>query len=175
MKSKFSHVIKLMMVITCVISLFGCKQNTTSNKVPVYNIDVTRTLDDYKSNISKVKGILNNNFVLDDLAVESVIPVNLEEFKFFYGLTYTTEEDWSFFEKINEMIVIKSQSSVGNCIERYLGLAEFVDGEYAEGFYADVFFIVERNPNKFCSIFDNLSIVSQQNLSDIHQEFCKAN
>lgn len=189
---------KKLIFIICVISLFSCKENknnkeakqavnkntlvkvnkdslvTSQDTLKVFfNLDIKRMLGDYKDNISKAKEVLKSKNTLDNIAVESVIPINLEEFMFFYKLTYSTEEDWDFFERINTLIIQKSQSDAGNCIERYSNLAEFVDGEYAEGFYGDILIIAKRNSNKFCNIFINLSAISKKNLLDVYNEVCK--
>ncbi len=181
---------KKILIITCAILFFSCKENNISNDTIIeknldadlkqdkdtlrirYIPDTSRTMEDYKNNILKAKEVLNNKNTLDNIAVESIIPVNIEEFRFFYGLTYSTEEDWIFFEKINVLILQKAQSDSGNCIEKYSNLAEFVDGEYAEGFYDDILSIAERNPNKFCNIFENLSTDSKKNLLEAYKEVC---
>ena len=138
-----------------------------------FNNNSSRTLEDYKNNISQAKKVLDTQNKLDDLAVESLIPTNLEEFNFFYELTYSTDEDWNLFEEINTLIIRNSQFDVGDCIEKYLNLAEFVDGEYAESFYNDIFFIAEKNTYKFCDVYNNLSAISKDNLEDIHNKFCE--
>ncbi len=139
----------------------------------VLNLKGNRRLKDYKNNITQVKSLLDKDSIIGNNAIESIIPSNSDEFSFYYDLTYSTEEDWNLFEKINSLIVEKAQSDVGNCLSKYSNLAEFVDGEYAEGFYADILFIAQSNSNKFCDVFSNLSSGSKENLLDIHNEICK--
>ncbi|MFL9837851.1 hypothetical protein ABS768_10105 [Flavobacterium sp. ST-75] len=67
----------------------------------VFVIDSLRTLDDYKDNISRIRKVLDAKSEPTDYAVESIIPLNEKEFRFFYGLTYSTSKgDWLFFDGI---------------------------------------------------------------------------
>ena len=193
---------RAIILIVLVLVSFGCKQSNSSDKSlnqtendslirihPAINIDKPalkidtfdfefsldskRTFSDYKKNISQVKTLLENNITLSDNIVESIIPTSQEEYSYYYSLTYTTEEDWLFFQKIDALIISKCEANVGNCIELYSNLAEFVDGEYAEGFYSNIYFIIEKNPAKFCDVYDNLSLKSKMLLTDNFNEFCK--
>ncbi|NQX86670.1 MAG: hypothetical protein HRT67_12335 [Flavobacteriaceae bacterium] len=139
----------------------------------VFERDTTRILEDYKRNIKQAKKLLKHQKRLDDNIIESLIPLNLEEFSFYYDLTYSTEENLNFFDKVDMLIIKKTQENIGSCIKRYSNLAEFVDGEYAEGFFDDVFHIAQRNSEKFCSIYASLTDVSKYRLESVYNEVCK--
>lgn len=192
---------KKVMILICLTILYNCKENNknkvtegivntdlvignTSDKDKIdvvikkdslnvfFNQDSLRTLSEYKNNISKARDVLNSNNSLNSIVIESLIPVNFEEYKIYYGLTYSTEEDWVFFRKVDNLILENSNSDNGNCLEKYSNLAEFVDGEYAESFYDNILFVAKKNPDKFCKIFDRLSIHSKKNLMDVYEKIC---
>lgn len=141
----------------------------------VFELDTTRTLEDYKRNIKQAKKLLKHQKSLDNNIIESLIPLSLEEFSFYYDLTYSTEENLNFFDKVDILIIKKAQENIGSSIERYSNLAEFVDGEYAEGFFDDILHIAQKNPEKFCSIYVSLTDVSKYKLEEIYNEVCQKN
>ena len=105
--------------------------------------------------------------------MESIIARSEEEFRLYYSFTYTTnQEKFDLFYTADQFIVIMAQEDKGNCFVPYFGLAEYVDGEYADGFFSDAYFIVENHAEKFCIIYDSLSIRSRERLQNIYNEFC---
>ncbi|MFL9837852.1 hypothetical protein ABS768_10110 [Flavobacterium sp. ST-75] len=59
-----------------------------------------------------------------------------------------------------------------NCIEKYSNIAPYVDGEYAEGFFADIAYIADENPDTFCKVYNYLLPVSKDKLSSVYKKVC---
>lgn len=137
-------------------------------------LDKNRSIEEYKKNIISLHKLISNEVKIEPVFVESIIARSKKEFSVYYSFSYThNKKELDLYDRSNELIVDMAQEDKGNCFIPYFGLAEFVDGEYAEGFFSDAYFIVENNTEKFCNIYDRLSSGSRESLRVIYDEFCK--
>lgn len=114
-----------------------------------------------------------NNIGNDFQEIENIIPRTLKEFIVFYELTYPDINKSTEFYKINELILKYSKEDKGDLFFLLLNMAEFVDGEYAEGYFYDIEDIIVKNKVKFCVIYKYLSKESKRRIEDIYLEVCK--
>lgn len=131
-----------------------------------------RTLKEYEANIFEVskKISLNELLTVDD--IESVIPITIDEFSLYYELTYPEVNSQKIFDRIDSEIIQKAKQDIGTIFFLYLNIAEFVDGEYADGYSSDVETVVLKNKEKFCIMFRHLSEGSKFRLNSLYKEVC---
>ena len=140
----------------------------------IFILDKNRSIEQYKKNITNLHELISNSSIIKPVFIESIIARSKEEFSAYYSFSHThNKKELDLYDRSNELIVSMTQEDKGNCFVPYFGLAEFVDGEYAEGFFSDAYFIVEDNTEKFCNIYNELSTRSKEALQDIYDEFCK--
>lgn len=111
---------------------------------------------------------------LTDEELIKVIPKTQLEFNQYYSLSFPGKgKKWN---KIydNIEIYLGKKASVSQPVFRaYLGLALFVDGEYAEGYFDGLDFLIGKHTNYFCKIFNSLSAKEKKVLEDLHSQYCK--
>ncbi len=153
------------------------KKDTIGDTSKENQVDTTfvfsknRTLNDYKNNIKNISLALENS-ILKNHYVESIIPINDSEFGYFYDLTYSNEEDSNLFYSLNELIVKISNEGKSNCLNLFLNLAQFVDGDYAESYFDDIEYLTLNNREKFCNAYKSLSKSSIDRLKSIYDKIC---
>jgi len=131
-------------------------------------IKIVRTIEDYKKSISKYS--IKTTHKLSE--IENLIPTTEKEFDFFYDLTYSDESNSNLFNKINLDILNYAMEDKGDVFFLYTNMSEFVDGEYAEAFYADLEMISKNNKEKFCFNYKYLSEKSKKLLEDMYNDIC---
>jgi len=123
--------------------------------------DYTRIL---KEAISKIK--INK---IDTEFIKLVIPLNEEEFGQFYGLTYNENTKDTFF-KLDQLFYKYSKNE--DVFLKYLNLAEFADGEYAESYFEDIDVLIYEKKTLFCKLYKIISTEARERLID-YKDLCK--
>lgn len=154
------------------ISVIKISENNNSSSVIQKK---NRTLEEYKENILKFSESTGQILTFQ---IESIIPINEEEFLYFYSLSYPEEYPESNLElyyKLDKTMLEYAIKDIDNCLFLYSNLAEFVDGEYADFYFEAIKDVVKSNVDKFCSItYPSLSNYSKERLIDIYEEYCKS-
>ena len=136
-------------------------------------LSVDRSIEDYKKNIKKVYKLMRSDLKIKNHYIESTISLNENEHLFFYSLSYSySEEDIQMFDTLNRMILDEALFDKGICLKLFSNLAEFVDGEYADYYFDEMYFVASKNAQKFCDLYNNLSKVSIDRLTDVYKEIC---
>lgn len=134
-----------------------------------------RTLEDYKKTVFMFSRLEKQAQTID---VESIIPINDNEFEYFYSLSSPeeyTESNLDLYYEIDELMLDYANKDKGNCLFLYSNLAEFVDGEYAEYYFEAMEEIAQENIDKFCNvIYNSLSDISKDRLEYIYNKHCKS-
>lgn len=133
---------------------------------------ISRTLEEYKKNVRNFEKKLDSVTILTTQDLESVVPVTEKEFSFYYGLTYSDKKDETLFYKIDILIFNYAKKDKGDVLFLCLGVAEFVDGEYADSYYGTLDSVVLDNKKKFCAIYKYLSKESRRRLENFYNEVC---
>lgn len=111
---------------------------------------------------------------LTDDEIIKIIPTSEEEFGEYYSLSYPEKgKKWNKIYSEIEVIIGKRASINQQVFKAYLGLAPFVDGEYAEGYFEDADFLIGKHQKYFCKIFNSLSKNAKKRLADLHAQYCK--
>lgn len=139
----------------------------------IYPKKINRTMVEYIKNIHNFSKKKNFNESIKISDIEGVTPTTEKEFRFYYNLTYSDEKDLKLFDIVNSYIVEYAVKDKGKILFLYANMAEFVDGEYAEGYHADFESIAYRNKKKFCVIYRYLNERSKWILEPIYKEVCK--
>lgn len=135
---------------------------------------ITRFIDDYKRNLNTlVEKKLESIKVTDFEIIEKIVPATQDEFSYYYGLTYSGDEKTAKFDQINELILKYSREDRGSLLFLLLNMAEFVDGEYAEGYFYDIEEVIIENKVKFCAIYKHLSKEPKRRIDGLYMEVCK--
>jgi len=123
---------------------------------------------------SSVDKMISNQVLTDDELL-AIIPSSEKEFSEFYSYTYP-EKDSSVhkvFYQIDNLIIKNATENKNGFLKKYLELAIFVDGEYAESYAEESEFIICKNPTSFCGLYENLSQRSKEFFEDQYLEYCK--
>lgn len=141
-------------------------------------IQENRSLEDYKENILNFSKFNLEKEGYRTKEIESIIPINDDEFGYFYSLSYPEdypESNIELYYLIDSLMLENAINDSGNCLFLYLNLAEFVDGEYADYYFEVIENVVSKNLDKFCNtIYDSLSIISRERLEEIYNRYCKS-
>jgi hypothetical protein len=86
-----------------------------------------------KSSVNKMIA----NQALTDNELLAIIPSTKEEFSEYYSYTYPDKEDsvHKAFYQIDNLIIKNANQNINGFLKKYLELAKFVDGEYAESYF----------------------------------------
>jgi hypothetical protein len=123
---------------------------------------------------SSVDKMLTNQ-VLTDYELLAIIPSSEKEFSEYYSYTYP-ERDSSVhkvFYKIDNLIIQNATENKIGFLKKYLELAKFVGGEYAESYVEDSELIISKNTNSFCELYENLSDRTKEFFKDKFLSYCK--
>jgi hypothetical protein len=115
------------------------------------------------------------NQVLTDDELLSIIPNSQDDFLEYYSYTYPDKDTATHkvFYKIDNLIIKNAAENRNGLLKKYLELAKFVDGEYAESYAEESEIIISKNPTTFCGLYDNLSQRSKEFFKDQYLEYCK--
>ena len=111
---------------------------------------------------------------LTDDEIIKIIPTSEEEFGEYYSLSYPEKgKKWNKIYSEIEVIIGKRASINQQVFKSYLGLAPFVDGEYAEGYFEDADFLIGKHQKYFCKIFNGLPKNVKKLLAELYAQYCK--
>lgn len=93
-----------------------------------------------------------NNLTLDELL--AVIPNNAEEYLMFYKLTDPDQGSSKqiAFDYIDDQMHDLAKNGNKEVLDFFLNLSAYIDGKYAEGYYANAEFIIRKNTKLFCIV-----------------------
>ncbi|PQV44588.1 hypothetical protein CLV33_1203 [Jejuia pallidilutea] len=134
---------------------------------------IVRTINEYKTNIDNFSKKKADSELITIKDVESVTPTSEEEFDFYYSLTYPDINKQDLYNSITSAILDNAVEDKGIMFFLYLDMAQFIDGEYAEGYHVYVETVVFNNKKKFCAIYKHLSKDSKWILEALYKEVCK--
>ena len=134
---------------------------------------ISRTLEEYKSNLNIFSKKKTNNELITIRNVENITPISQEEFSFYYSLTYSDESNQALHDAITTKVLDNAIEDNGMVFFLYLNMSQFVDGEYAEGYYTYIETVVSNNKNKFCVMYKYLSDRSKWLFEPLYKEVCK--
>lgn len=155
------------------ISEINISNESTGNViVDQQNTSQKRKVTDYKKLIELFKGKILNNQNVSNEVVELLIPLSEDEYLELYSLTFPSNNHNKLFQKIDSAIGRSAIENRGNCLALYLKMSEYVDGEYAESYFEDVDFIIGKNKDAFCVIYDKGKM---KRLKDFYIDYCKNN
>ena len=134
-----------------------------------------RKLEDYKKNVLLFSKL---GIRVQTTQVESIIPINDDEYGYFYSLSYPEEypeSNLDLYYEMEELMLDYANEDKGNCLFLYSNLAEFVDGEYADFYFEAMEAIAKNNIDEFCNvIYNSLSDTSKKRLEYIYIKHCKS-
>ncbi|MEA5260837.1 hypothetical protein VB264_23760 [Arcicella aquatica] len=111
---------------------------------------------------------------LSDEEIAKLIPMTDKEFSEYYSLSFVEKgKKWNKIYSDIELLIGKRACVSQQVCKAYLGLAPFVDGEYAEGYFEDADFIIGKHQKYFCKIFSSFPQNVRKRLNDLHSHYCK--
>ncbi|PLK43245.1 hypothetical protein [Emticicia sp. TH156] len=128
---------------------------------------------DYKTELYTLLEKFNNQKKLTDEELVRLIPKTENEFSVYYSLTSPNKEKkWNVIFS-NIQIYIGKRASISQKVFRsYVGLATLVDGEYAEGYFDRLDFLIGKHTKYFCKIYSSLSAKEKYRLGDLYSQYC---
>ncbi len=106
--------------------------------------------------------------VLDRATIAMLIPKTNEEYIIFYNLTVKTDQQPYFQYLYNSLINnVGSDSSLGM---PFLGLSNLVDGEIAESYFIDAYWIFKDDKLILCTSYNKEDF---PRLESLYEHFCK--
>ncbi|UTA69283.1 hypothetical protein [Emticicia sp. 21SJ11W-3] len=129
---------------------------------------------DYKTELYALLEKFNSQKKLTDEELVRLIPKTENEFSVYYSLTSPNKEKkWNVIFSNIEIYIGKRASVSQKAFRAYVGLTNFVDGEYAEGYFDRLDFLIGKHTKYFCKIFSSLSSNEKRRLSDLYSQYCK--
>jgi hypothetical protein len=129
----------------------------------------------YSRNLkSSVNKMIANQALTDDELL-AIIPSTKEEFSEYYSYTYPDKEDsvHKAFYQIDNLLIKNANQNINGFLKKYLELAKFVDGEYAESYLEESNSIISKNSNSFCELYDELDVRTKEFFEDQYLDNCK--
>ena len=158
--------------ITWLFLLASCSANTSNKKESINQTDSKRN---YKLIIDDVivRYSIGKIVSLEDL--QNAIPTTQDEFLLYYTYTYPDKKDEirHAFSKVDNEIGKNAANNRNGFLKLYLELSPLVDGEYAESYFDHVEFVIEKNKDIFCKVYNELSEKSKNMLEEYHSKYCK--
>ena len=105
--------------------------------------------------------------------IQTAIPKTEGDFSTFYSYTERDEKSNVAFYKLNNLILEHAMNKERNVFKSFLLLSEYVDGEYAEGYFEDVEALIEKNGELFCELYNELPSRKVKRLFDYYNINCK--
>ena len=130
------------------------------------NVAYIRNLELVIKNISEEKAPT-------DSALYFAIPKTESEFIIYFSCDYeigSVQKSWI---ALNREVLLAAQNKE-KIFLAYLGMAEFVDGYYAESYFDDLEGVISKyHKSFFCSTYSTLSKECQLKLGDMYEDFCE--
>jgi len=127
----------------------------------------------YRKLLQDFHKIYRRNRGLTQVQISSVIPTNHYEYLDYYSYSQGSEDSMFYFFAMDSLVKVNAHSGNEEILFRYLNLASFVDGEYAEGYFEDITFVIDNQKIKFCQLYPKLENGAKEWLEELYFENCK--
>ena len=153
-----------------------CDQKSIISKGSIY-IQITDNQgvrDGYRETIIEIINKMNKSEFVGNDELLYAIPRSEEEYLTFYSLTYPDMEKpiRDGFYELNNAFKEKANARISDFFIAYLQLSQFVDGEYADGYFEDVEFVIKNNIDYFCEIYPSLPVNKVKRLQSSYTKHC---
>jgi hypothetical protein len=110
---------------------------------------------------------------INDKTIVNLIPKNEKQYLVFYSMTYPDREDEirNSFYKLDSIIIDRANHNY-EILDVYILLSQFVDGEYAEGYFDNLEYLIGHNRQEFCSLFSR-EAEKLSRINNYYNENCK--
>ena len=160
-----------MKIIIYLIVIFAGFGTAKANNLIIY--DNVNQRANYVKKLRNVITSLKIEKKITYLEIQYVIPVSNEEFHEFYSYSYKGE-CLNAFERLNELFKEYATKRKLRFFILYLKLAEFVDGEFAEGYFESLEHIVKKNKTYYCRVRNTTSQKVRDRISDYFTVSCNS-
>jgi len=134
-----------------------------------------QTNNNYSKSLKSSVDMLIANKKLTDEKILSLIPTTEDNFIEYYSYTNPDKgkEINKVFYQIDNLIRDRAAENKTGFLKRYLELAVFADGEYAESYVDDSDFVIGKNITEFCRLYPSLSNRAKELFKDQKNKYCK--
>jgi hypothetical protein len=101
-----------------------------------------------------------------------LFPKSEKEYFEFYDLTNNKNNTELFLNRYDKMKIAAFKDSCGS-LKYFLFMSQFVDGEFAESYFDDASFIIDRNTQKFCDLYIKYGSRELKIFSQEYEDDCK--
>ncbi|MNE30439.1 hypothetical protein [Solitalea canadensis] len=126
----------------------------------------------YLQKLTKVVDSISSHANISVRSIEAIIPATGEEMLEYYNLTFN-DSTYKYFSIIDSVIVKNAADNKYGFLPKYLMLNQFVDGEYADGYFDNLENIIIRNKKNVCRIYSNLPIEKVKRIQNLMRKYCK--
>ena len=148
-------------------------QNKTSTQKS-FILEANRSITEFINNIDLLFDLIQKESSIENTQVESIIPLSEEEFTQYYQRSYTTEKSkLESFDKSFELILELAYKGNERVLTKFFGMGELVDGEIAESYFSESYFIAESHKEKFCFIYQNLNELCRKRFNETMVSLCQ--
>jgi hypothetical protein len=139
-----------------ILLLFFIQTNEVVSSTPFTRSNIEKLeRKEYKVRLEKVITAILNGKTVEVKEIEYIIPSSQNEFSDFYS--FDSQETSSTFHKLNELVREYATQRKLNVFTAYVKFAEFVDGEFAEGYFDSLEKVIRKNKKAFCKIQHTLN------------------
>lgn len=155
----------------------SCNEMKVKKKELIKNTEIKeikeRDITEYVKQIDFFRSKMLNEQILNDSLIESLIPLSEREYLELYSLTYPSKKMNDVFLKIDSVIGRSAIENRGNSLKLYLEMSDYVDGEYAESYFEDVDFIINKNKASFCKFYITQNNNKMKRLKGFYEDYCE--
>jgi len=129
---------------------------------------------DYVKRLNDALKIIDLNNSIEDSALLWIIPLSQTEFSDYYKYTYPENKLLqNAFYKTDSLITSKIKRNDSAFYFKYLNMAKFVDGEYAENYYDWVEYLLETDQDDVCNVINRNKLWEAKRLRELLRDKCK--
>jgi hypothetical protein len=129
-------------------------------------------IEEYKDTLKIVLDSIKDHKSISDISIIKSLTNDTTQFRLFYESTNTIDfNDNKAIYSLLELVKTRSLSNI-NILYKYIQLVEFVDGEFAEGYYSDLSYIAENSLLIYCEVYFHQPKSIQNKLIEISR-ICK--
>jgi hypothetical protein len=129
--------------------------------------------EEYEKALKQAINFLIQGKTLNADMILKAIPQSDEDFSIFYSISDKDEKSKIAFYELNNLIREHAKNKEKNIFKAYLLLSEFVDGEYAEGYFDHAEALIKNNRNIFCDFYLKSPTNKVKRLHKYYTKYCK--
>lgn len=129
----------------------------------------------YAQNLESFLTSMINQNEIDTDELYKILPTTEGEFNVYFSCDYCHNKNvvksWQILDNVFQQMALSDSAT----FLKYLNIADFVDGYYAEVYFDNLSTIIESNEPLFCDYYFKLSDERKKRLESYYSEFCNKN